>query len=39
VILANDRPPKKRQRQTPSTEVPSQLSLPPATHDRVIDAD
>jgi hypothetical protein len=39
VILANDRPPKKRQRQTPTTEVPSQLSLPPATHDRVIDGD
>jgi hypothetical protein len=38
VILANDRPPKKRQHHAP-TEVPGQLSLPPPPTDRVIDAD
>ena len=38
VILANDRPPKKRHHAPPEV-VPGQLSLPVVSHDRVIDGD
>ena len=42
VLLANDRPPKKRQPHQPTPPVstqPSQLSLPAPRDDRTIDAD
>jgi hypothetical protein len=39
VILANDRPPKRRRAPSHTGEVPGQLSLPPTPSPRVIDPD
>jgi Protein of unknown function (DUF3099) len=40
VVIANDRPPRKRQPiPTPTPQLPTQTALPVVPHDRIIDAD